>query len=271
MRIISLTSIPPRFPYLKKTLASLVAQNAADEIRLYLAKKYRRFPEYDGELPEVPDGVLICQVEEDLGPATKILPACRDFRGQDVQILFCDDDGLFPRGWAKQLFETQAKRTSEAVATWGRSVKPELENGPLKSKYGAYSKYADLRYDLGYRFGQLLNKLIGYVPLRRPIGREGYADLLFGVCGVVVKPDFFDDEAYAIPDEAWFVDDIWLSAQLARRDIPIYCPSRFPCPRSSDAVDLDSLLSLEMQGAARQELNRKAAQYCQKKYGIWKG
>ncbi|MFK5892035.1 MAG: glycosyltransferase family 2 protein, partial [Pseudomonadota bacterium] len=98
---------------------------------------------------------------------------------------------------------------------------------------------------------------------------SGYVDVFFGVSGVVVKPDFFDKEAFNIPDDAWTVDDVWLSAQLARNNIPIYCPWRFPCPRSSEAENQDSLLDLEFQGNSRQESNRKAAEYCQNKYDIW--
>jgi len=270
MRIISLTSIPPRFPYLKETLESLVAQNAADEIRLYIAKNYRRFPDYNGELPEVPDGVTVCRIDEDLGPATKILPACREFRGQDVQILFCDDDGLFPSGWARRLFEIQAKRTDEAVATWGRPI-GRLVSNPVLPRKGSYAEQIGKEDDLRYRVERILQKIFGYKPLARPMSKAGYADLFFGVCGVVVKPDFFDDEAFDIPDEAWPVDDIWLSAQLARKGIPLYCPKRLPCPGSSEAFAQDSLLDFEFQGAARRELNRKAVHYCQKKYGIWKG
>jgi len=269
-RIISFSTIPPRFPFLKESLKSLVAQQAADEIRLYIPKAYRRFPEYNGELPDVPEGVKICQIEEDLGPATKILPACKEFRGQDVQILFCDDDGIFPSGWAKRLFDIQLKKSDQAVATWGRPIGDYVLNY-VPARRGTYANQIRLEHDIRYRAERVLQKIFGYIPLRRPIRSSGYADVFFGVCGVVVRPDFFDDEAFNIPDVAWMVDDVWLSAQLARKDIPLYCPSRFPCPRSSDAEEQDSLLDLEFQGSGRQELNRKAAQYCQEKYGIWKG
>jgi len=269
MRIISLSSIPPRFPFLKKTLQTLVDQEVADDVRLYIPKKYRRFPEYNGELPDVPEGVTICQIDKDLGPATKILPASKEFRHQDVQILFCDDDGLYPKGWAKRLFKIQTKRSGQAVATWGRPIGDYVIN-PVLPRRGSYAKQIRLEHDVQYRAERILQKLFGYKPLKRPMISSGYVDVIFGVSGVVVKPDFFDDEAFNIPDEAWSVDDVWLSAQLARKDIPIYCPWRLPCPRSSEAVDQDSLLDLEFQGDSRQESNRKAAEYCQKKYGIWK-
>ncbi|MDP1604443.1 MAG: hypothetical protein Q8M03_14400 [Legionella sp.] len=270
MRIISLSSIPPRFPFLKPTLESLVSQQNVDEVRLYIPKTYRRFPEYDGNLPSVPDGVIICQIEDDLGPATKILPATRDFRNQDVQILFCDDDSIFPVGWAERLFKAQGKRKFQAVATYGRDI-TYGRNISEVSVQRPRAKKIRIEYDLPYRTGRLLTKLFGVTsPLWRPIIYPGYVDMLFGVSGVVVRPDFFDDEAFNIPDEAWPVDDIWLSAQLARKNIPIYCPWRFPCPRSGIQSSQDALLDAEFAGLTRQESNRKAAFICQHKYGIWK-
>ena len=39
------------------------------------------FVQPGGGLPEVPEGVRIVRVEEDLGPATKVLPAAQAWRG----------------------------------------------------------------------------------------------------------------------------------------------------------------------------------------------
>ena len=86
-KIISLTSIPPRFKGLKSVLNSL-ASNMVDEIRLYIPLKYHRFPDWDGLLPETPRSVKIFRCPVDYGPATKVLPACKDLRGQEVQIFF---------------------------------------------------------------------------------------------------------------------------------------------------------------------------------------
>ena len=72
--VVSLTTIPPRFPYLMQSLPHLLAQTAKiDEIRLYVPKTYRRFPDYDGTLPDVPKGIRVIQPDEDLGPASKVL------------------------------------------------------------------------------------------------------------------------------------------------------------------------------------------------------
>src|SRR6056297_2178267 len=241
MKIISLTAIPGRFAGLGPTLESLTAQGA-DQVWLNIPRTYRRFPDWDGSLPSVPTGVSIIRCDTDLGPATKILPAAYALRGQDAQILFCDDDCIVPRGWAKRLFSIQARRCDQAVAVY---VRP-------------------------YRVSRLAHKVLGTsVAYRRPFVIPGYGAVFFGVGGVVVRPDFFDDVAYDIPQIAWMVDDIWLSAMLARRGIRIYCPWRAAVPKAQSVSKESSLLDANFQGKGRQELNRAASEYCRDTFDVW--
>ncbi len=268
MRVISLTSIPPRFPHLRSTLESLLKQGA-DEIRVNIPKSYRRFPDWDGSLPDVPDGVRIVRCEKDYGPATKVLPTCRDLAGSDAQILFCDDDGIFAPGWADRLFRLQARRPDEAVASYVRPAQGYVPNGvtPLKHRL---AWQVPITWDLPYRWGRLTHRLTGAPhPWRRPFFFAGYGDIFFGVGGVVIRPDFFDEIAFEVPEEAWLVDDVWLSAQLARRRIPVYCPRRHALPMAQSHADTAALLDLEIAGAGRQVLNRRAAIYCRDRFGIW--
>ena len=82
MLIVSLSTIPPRFDKIGETLKSLLNQSVkADHIYLYIPETYRRFPDWDGQLPHVPDGITIRRTDIDLGPATKVLPAARAHRG----------------------------------------------------------------------------------------------------------------------------------------------------------------------------------------------
>lgn len=268
MRVVSLSSIPPRFKYLQETLQSLLAQPGVDEIRLNIPIAYKRFPNYDGRVPEVPEGVKLCVVDEDLGPATKLLPTLQAYRGQNVQILFCDDDGFFPLGWAKRLFEAQAKRSDEAVATVGRSVEGYIK-GPLLDKPKPQAKQIDLGFDIQYRMERLLARFSNYQPLHRPIISKGYVDILFGSGGAVVRPSFFDEDVFDIPNDVWLVDDIWLSANLAKTGTNVYCPFRFPCPVGGEAHSCSSLLDLVYEGEGRQLLNRKAVKWCKENLGIW--
>lgn len=268
MNVISLTSIPSRFKGLEPTLQSLLRQGA-DEVRLYLPYAYRRFPDWDGSLPDVPQGVTICRSDEDYGPATKILPACRDLRGSSAQILFCDDDCICEPGWAQRLFRIQGRRSNQAVAVYVRPAEGYVPNKvQLARRPRAWQ--LPIEYDVPYRFSRLLFKTIGTKPFRRrPFVIPGYGEIFFGAAGVVVRPEFFDDLAYDIPPEAWAVDDVWLSGNLARLGIEIYCPWMAALPGSSEMAAQDALLDAEFLGKKRQELNRAAARICQQKFGVW--
>lgn len=265
-KIISLTSIPPRFKYLKSTIDSLINQNFSDEIRVNIPKRYRRFKDWDGIVPNFGTKINIVRCEEDLGPATKVLPTALDYKNQNVQILFCDDDGIHPKNWVKNLFEFQAKMPNTAVATWGRCIN-ELPNIKLDS-HKVYAELQRIETDFRYRSERILQRLIGYQPLHRPMRSEGFAQLLLGVGGVVVKPHFFNSSALDIPDEAFLVDDIWLSAQLAANGIEIYCPRRFPVPVAGDGESVHALYDLAI-GGGRRELNYKALVWCRENLKVW--
>jgi hypothetical protein len=268
MRIASLTSIPSRFDALYRTLEGLQRQ-AFDEVRLYIPEQYSRFPDWNGVVPDVPGGVKVLRSDRDYGPATKILPACRDLRNEDVQVLFCDDDIRVPKGWADRLFRIQKERSHEAVATYIQTAEGYGVTR-LIARQGIYARQLSLHLDPFYRFLRLVHKLLGTpAPHPRPFIIPGYGDILFGVGGVVVRPSFFDDEAFEIPDEVWFVDDIWLSSQLARKGIRIYCPWRCPLPLAEDHADTDSLLGLEVGGKNRNQQNLLAVSFCQSRFGIW--
>jgi hypothetical protein len=267
-RIISLTSIPSRFKGLEPTLRSLLRQGA-DAVLLYIPYSYRRFPDWDGTIPEVPNGVTICRTDLDLGPATKVLPATRDLRGSDAQILFCDDDCICDEGWAKKLFDIQDRRRSEAVAVYVRSaegyVPNKVGNGGMRRAW-----QLPIEYDVPYRFSRLLFKIFKTKTFsRRPFIVPGYGEVFFGAAGVVVRPEFFDDVTFNIPAEAWAVDDIWLSANLARLGVRIYCPWMAALPNACEIASQDALVDAEFLGKKRQELNKAAAQVCQQKFGVW--
>ena len=55
--VVSLSTIPPRFPHLGEALKCLLDQTfLPDEIRVYIPKAYRRFPQHSFAIPEIPDG-----------------------------------------------------------------------------------------------------------------------------------------------------------------------------------------------------------------------
>lgn len=272
MSLISLSSIPPRFGLIGPTLEALVAQAGVERVELYLPERYVRFPDWDGQLPAVPAGVTIRRVAVDLGPATKVLPAVRRYRGQDVQILFCDDDRDYRPGWAQALLAAQAARPGLAVALAGWDI-AGLARGPGA---GPRHRARSRRWDMAYRAARLRQILRGghraslaQKPPRRIIARAGLADVFEGYGGVVVRPDFFDGTAFDIPAAAFHVDDVWLSGMLARRGIGIWLPADLYEPKTTEADRQAALYRERVADKGRRELDAGAIALLQERFGIW--
>ena len=276
MLIVSLSSIPPRFHLLGPTLRSILAQNVRiDAIEVQICKSYRRFPELDFSMPDVPDGVTVKLVDLDYGPATKVLPAAREYRGQDVDILFCDDDRICSVGWAGKFLEASKQKPGVAIANSGWDL-DKLGLDYSKNKRQPRAIRLNSRLDMIYRARRIWQKVLElaegrkrYKPSRHmSFFREGYIDILEGCGGVLIKPDMFDDEAYVIPDKLWTVDDIWLSGMLARRDIGIWSNKYGSIPEEQQG-STDALSSSVIEGLDRTQANLACAEYLRDTYNIW--
>jgi hypothetical protein len=276
MAIISLTSIPPRFARLRQTLDSLRQQGVPiDEIRLYLPKRYRRFPDYDGGMPAIPPGVRLIRTRDDLGPASKILHAVEDLRGYDGPILFCDDDKCYPPGWAALLLAAHRQHPDKCIAGCGNDIRNYVDKRPTDPPVG-YARARQRVWDPAYRIRRVFTQLRecrlttnAPKPHRRRFMHAGYADLMFGYAGACVRSQFFDDAFYAIPTDLWMVDDIWLSGHLQRRGIAIWVPEKSWLPRHLENSDIHALKVARFDGADRHHLDRRAISYFQKEHGIW--
>lgn len=277
LKVISLSSIPPRFGLIGPTLECLVAQGAsADAVELYLPRSYRRFPDYDGHLPSVPAGVTVLQPDHDLGPASKVLHAAHRYRElPQAQILFCDDDRHYYEGWADRLFAEQAARPEEAVALTGWNVE-RTGLGPYAPRPKPRHVKRSRMLDIDYRMKRLRQILSGagkvpirLKPARRLVARAGYADIFEGYGGVVVRPGFFDSEAWDIPRVLWAVDDVWLSGMLARRGIRIWVPAGLYEPKNTVADLTEALYRWRASDMTRAQLNAHCAHYLRDTYGVW--
>ncbi|MDF0601535.1 glycosyltransferase family A protein [Psychromarinibacter sp. C21-152] len=275
MRIITLTTIPPRFDRIGPTLRSLLRQDSpADEVHLYIPRHYRRFPDYDGRLPDVPEGITIKRPEADFGPASKVLHAVRAYRGTPVEILFCDDDRLYRPDWTMAFFEARSHVPDAAIApiSWAADElftsdqrdRPQPQairaNKPLDLPYQAKHAVWSLAALFGYR---------GEAPSHAHIRTAGYRDIFQGYGGVMVRPDFFDDDVFDIPPVLWSVDDIWLSGMLAKAGTPIWAPARIKGPRLLSAHAEAPLYQAVLDGADRRTADRRCFDYMRKTYGVW--
>jgi hypothetical protein len=268
--VLSLTTIPPRFPFVGDNLAHLLEQTAEIEaINLYVARKYKRF-EYDlSDLPKVPEGVNLRVIDEDLGPATKVLPAAREYRGQDVQILFCDDDKLYDASWAQRYVDAAQAHPDCCICEEGGQLSaPHYANDGWQGARNPRAGF--IQKNLAYRIKRAAS-LGKWKPSKA--NRAGFVDILEGWGGVLVKPEFFDDACYDIPDVLWTVDDVWLSGCLERRGIPIWLNTEKKIRSMGHEVNLrdQSLAKLIHEGHGRIEANRACIDYFRKTYGIWQG
>ncbi len=276
MLIVTLSSIPPRFAQIGPTLQSLLAQTQrAERVLLYIPERYQRFPDWDGTLPEVPDGVEIRRVDADLGPATKVLYAAREFRGQDVEILFCDDDRVYPPDWAAEFLAARRDHPGCCIAKRGlmahliagtsarRDLQPRAEERPIHRDWEFRLKFLWRRLRAGVNWRSVRP------PERRLFQTSGYIDMFEGCSGVLVRPEFFDDAAFDIPPVAWSVDDVWLSGMLARKGIPIWLIANTLTPENTHAQRHAPLAEAVIGGKTRHEANLQAVRYMQDTYGVW--
>lgn len=262
--VISLSSIPPRFGGLLPTLTSLLGQRLqAREIRLVIPHKYRRFPDWDGRLPDVPSGITIHRCEEDLGPATKVLPTAKDLRGHDVDILFCDDDKVYDAGWHERF-------KAQAVLRPGTCIVEAGENFPdIADTYRPADRLPrSIRKKKGIRY-----RIFRIVTLGTMKGGQylssGYVDQISGWAGVLVRPDWFTDAAFDIPDILWTVDDPWLSGHLELNGIPIWLNARSKQVSPSPIGTVKGLLKHVEDGHGRVEADLAAIHYFRSNHSIW--
>lgn len=263
--IITLSTIPPRFHLLGPTLNSLLGQSMpAQEIVLYIPQSYRRFPDWDGQLPQVPKGIRIARCPQDLGPATKVLPATQDYAGQELDILFCDDDKLYDRGWHARLKRARERHPEACIVEAGDDL-PDIADEHRPGERLPRAKRW-IRKPLGYRIKRVLTLFTVKSPM---YSNSGYIDILAGHGGVMLRPDWLGPEAWAIPDVLWTVDDPWLSGHLERQGIPIWLLAEVKRMKSSEAGSIDALHDFVEMDHDRVMADVAAIDYMRQTYGIW--
>ena len=273
--VASLSSIPSRFSRLPEVLTSLLDQDIGfDEVRLYLPKRYRRFPDYDGSLPAVPKGVRIIQVEEDLGPASKVLFAAKDLAGSDCDIFYCDDDHIYAPHRVSRMVAQRAGRLDHCITASYETLSAGSVMSMPSHRPGPVLRERGRAYHLQKSARTIIARMINRPFLRsqhffKPVATGGYVDIALGVGGVLVRPEFFDDQFYDIPPILWTVDDYWLSGNFARKGVPIWVVANFTWPMTLGTSTIDALYLSAFDGADRQAANAACVRYMQETYGVW--
>lgn len=196
--IVSLTILPSRINTCKRCIESLLIQSKCpDVINVWIPENCKR----DNTVIENYPSFLInekikIQKHEDLGPITKILPTLKQEWETDNIIITADDDVVYPKNWIKNLIAASKKQNNSVICYRGRNFKTK-EN-------------------LKYSSTELLTC--------RNVKVETKVDIVTGTWGALYKPKFFTDEIFSVDltSKFFFVDDIWLSGQLKKNNIPIY-------------------------------------------------
>jgi hypothetical protein len=151
-------------------------------------------PEYLLRLPRL----RILRCEKDWGPSTKFIPVVREElsagRG-DTAVMVVDDDRVYPR---------------DALATYLHYT-VELTEAALCFRGAAMPRTFDWRDAVMTKGDEL---------------REPRSVAVITGCGsYLIQPRFFDESLWdysEAPQGAFYMDDIWISGWLARRNVKRY-------------------------------------------------
>ena len=211
--VVSLTTIPSRAAHLAPVLRSLLDQTEpADRIVLALPRQSLKGQPYPPpESLSLPPGVDILPCE-DIGPATKLIPALR--AEPDALIVVVDDDVIYPEGFIAALLGAHRRDRNAALGLRGVILRPG-------------TRFADLDHVMA-----------------TGIARTRQVDVLFGTWGYLLPVgalapeigDFAD-----APPGARFVDDVWISGHLARAGVKRLVVSSDTLPIETRASFRDAL------------------------------
>lgn len=214
--IISMSVLPSRFKGILPTLNSLTDQSVLPEkIMINLPRVFKR----DKTHYEIPEYVIdhplveINWIQEDMGPATKLLPTISYYEEDPNKlIIVVDDDQIYPQELVANYLENEKNLSDSAMTLSGWTVPETFDHSDKEQLYGGIVRF--------YRLDNSVKN-----PVR--------VDCLQGAASFAVKPRFFSNNVFEFdqaPREAFFVDDIWVSGNLALTHTPVHVipgPFRF--------------------------------------------
>lgn len=199
---ISLTTIPSRLSTLPRTLASLKNQTLpADRINLCIprfCKKENKPYELPAEILNDPK-ISIVYCEKDYGPSTKLLGSLSIKSDPETIIITVDDDVIYPTDLIEKLVRRSEMHPNAAIGFCGWNVKDLLDG---REQFYNNLVHEDRRNDLSF--------------MTR-------VDVLEGFRGILTKRKFWDETVFdysKAPKGAFYVDDVWISGHLEKRDVP---------------------------------------------------
>ena len=206
--VISLTTTPSRIALLEHTLKSLLDQSRMPA-RIVLNVPHHS--QREGVAYSIPESLkplksLDIRRCEDLGPATKLIPALRA-EAPDTPILVLDDDRIYPAWLIAQYEAALADHPDHALTMAGWVVPENLTD-----------EFTTIRTSWF---------MLPPAPIRAPrLKRPREIDVMLGVFSYLVRPRFFDiaemENLAEGPETLRYVDDVRSSAlcNVAKYVIP---------------------------------------------------
>jgi hypothetical protein len=190
-----MSTIPDRIDKIGPTIGSLLDQTyPVNEIAINIPWKSRKGMEYTipSWLQEMSDDMKSClkiyRIDEDVGPATKLIPTLQREK-DDVMVIVADDDILFHSKTVQVLVERYVKSGKKhAVTNFGITLQSDGSLPTMRSRVsGFFTKSREV---------DLLQGFSGFLTTRRMFKHNDVYDLKNG------------------PKEAISVDDVWFSGWL---------------------------------------------------------
>lgn len=203
--VVSLTTTPDRLPKIRQTLLSLLDQSIQpNAIFLNLPEISLKGKTYDIPVDLMNFPLLtINRPKLDQGPATKSLPVLADPKvDEDTLIVVLDDDQVYPYTLLETYLRAGENAPDQALTICGWKVPSSLKHADKKILRGAGLKLTDPKPN---------------------VMQDEMVEIIQGASSYAVRKRFFTKEIsdFSIaPPKAMFADDIWISGQLAKNNIP---------------------------------------------------
>lgn len=210
---ICVSVIPSRYRELKQRVSALLDQSFESSVFIIISQRYRRnFSDYEvrqlgivaADIASASNRVSVL-LGNDYGPASKLLVPLQHFTEPHI-VIIVDDDQNYRKSMVCDLLMLHQKFPRAAITRRSRSL--------LASCRGTITYTDSVQY----------NDRTVVSPSR--ITFEG--DLVMGTSGYLVNSNFFDSNIFnysVCSGESrkylFYNDDIWISAHLKKRKIPI--------------------------------------------------
>jgi len=196
--VVTLTTSPIRLPKIESVINSIMEQTMKpDKIVLNLPNVFKRDGSTYDDIPEFIKNNNLIRINrcEDIGPATKIVPAALLYTDPETILISIDDDTVYSRTMIERLLNCSEKNKDSVIS-------------------GTVDEYEGVVY-------------------RKDIDEYVfYGEYLLGCTGVLYKSRFlsnFDQrELLAAPKSCYLSDDFYLSNYLKQENVSIVVCSPIP-------------------------------------------